>query len=1070
MAALDAVKDVSYLVCTLGRAAILNRNEPHGIDTINQMIEEGAKTFDGPVIAMPEPDTQHPENEWDVTFLSKTLLQLPPLIPLIAFQQILDGSTSVAFHLESEGIRHREISQEGTQKESVGMLCTSDLDFIMTWFGLIRMGVSVILIAPQCSAAAVAQLCKSENATQLIVHPNYLDKATEAQNMLRETGRTLTLTCTPNRSVWTQKSSKTFPQTYSNVDEERDSVAFFYHTSGTTTGMPKTIPQLHRSCTTAFPKILGGTPTLTMTPLYHGGGADLLRSLMSHSLLYIFPSSVPITADNMLRVFDAARRQNKPVKNFSSVPYVIKMLSEDERGLRELISMELVGFGGAPFPKEIGDQLTREGVKLVSRYGSAECGFLLNSYRNFEEDEEWLWVRSDVGCENLVFEDIKTQEGVAELVVGNKWTVLGKTNRPDGSFATGDLFKRHATKPNTWLYIGRNDDMIVMENGKKVEPTPMETSICASKYITDAIVFGENRPYTGLLLFPSSPDMKKEEVLEKVWPTIVRTNEISPSQSVISRGMVVVMPHGTIFPKSAKGSIQRPAAYKQFEQVIEKAYVDYEQGHSSTEKKNIPTQTDMLEYIHHKVKEATGLKDLKDDDDLFNLGVNSIQAAAIRNSIQTEIELKQKLRNNVVYEYPSVEKLSTHVWCKLTGGREEERDDNVKMIDMLDRHGNFEKISGEKLQRNHNRVLLTGATGGLGAHLLTQLMRDEKNTIIYCLCRASDDDEARRRVEASIMRRKLARILDADRVVCLSADLSADRFGLCDEAYGELKSCNLIIHAAWAVNFVGSLESFERQHVAGLQRLLHLSLTSTRSPSSFYFCSSGASVMNNRDDVIAEELPSTTSQAVPMGYARSKWVGEKLCERANSAGGDVHILRIGQLCGDTDNGVWNETEGWPLLFASSNHTRSLPSLEEEICWLPVDTAAKAVLEIVDYDNARGGSSDVVYHVMNPHDDTPFSSVLTFFRENGGKIQILPPLDWLERVEESEEDTVKNPSRKLLPLWRNIYSKETKTVKFDTRKAREASESLRQCPPIDEKICNKFFSSWRSTGFLHSVSQ
>lgn len=37
-----------------------------------------------------------------------------------------------------------------------------------------------------------------------------------------------------------------------------------------------------------------------------------------------------------------------------------------------------------------------------------------------------------------------------------------KTNRDDGSYATGDLYEKHPSKPDVWRYVGRGDDVIVM--------------------------------------------------------------------------------------------------------------------------------------------------------------------------------------------------------------------------------------------------------------------------------------------------------------------------------------------------------------------------------------------------------------------------------------------------------------------------------------------------------------------------------------------------------------------------------------------------------------------------------
>lgn len=52
-----------------------------------------------------------------------------------------------------------------------------------------------------------------------------------------------------------------------------------------------------------------------------------------------------------------------------------------------------------------------------------------------------------------------------------------ETNRPDGSFATKDLFQRHPEHPNWYKYIGRLDDTLVQTLGEKTNPVPMELCI-----------------------------------------------------------------------------------------------------------------------------------------------------------------------------------------------------------------------------------------------------------------------------------------------------------------------------------------------------------------------------------------------------------------------------------------------------------------------------------------------------------------------------------------------------------------------------------------------------------------
>lgn len=84
-------------------------------------------------------------------------------------------------------------------------------------------------------------------------------------------------------------------------------------------------------------------------------------------------------------------------------------------------------------------------------------------------------------------------------------------------------------------------------------------------------------------------------------------------------------------------------------------------------------------------------------------------------------------------------------------------------------------------------------------------------------------------------------------------------------------------------------------------------------------------------DTVYEKLSDDPKTAVAIGYSQSKWVTEQMCARANESGilrDKVQVLRIGQLCGDTQEGLWNESEGWPLMIKTAQTTGTLPMLQE----------------------------------------------------------------------------------------------------------------------------------------------
>lgn len=100
---------------------------------------------------------------------------------------------------------------------------------------------------------------------------------------------------------------------------------------------------------------------------------------MSHSTLFMYPSTLPITSSNLLEAFKACPEQPT---SFLSVPYILEMLADTKEGMEKLAGFDLVSTGGSPLAPHLGDTFVEKGVKLVSRYGSSESGCKFNSLYN----------------------------------------------------------------------------------------------------------------------------------------------------------------------------------------------------------------------------------------------------------------------------------------------------------------------------------------------------------------------------------------------------------------------------------------------------------------------------------------------------------------------------------------------------------------------------------------------------------------------------------------------------------------------------------------------------------------
>jgi fatty acid CoA ligase FadD9 len=238
-------------------------------------------------------------------------------------------------------------------------------------------------------------------------------------------------------------------------------------------------------------------------------------------------------------------------------------------------------------------------------------------------------------------------------------------------------------------------------------------------------------------------------------------------------------------------------------------------------------------------------------------------------------------------------------------------------------------------------ILLTGATGLLGAHLLPALLARTAAHVV-CLVRAPGDEAAAARVRATLAGYDLP-LPDATRWSALAADLAAPDLGLSAAHRRALAAeADAVVHAAAEVSWLGTYEALRAPNVLGTAALLTLARTGHLKP--FHFVSTISTAPATGDESSTLTLAEARAGG---GYGLSKWVAEQLVRRAGARGHPVAVYRPAMITGHSQHGLGNPDDYvHRYLRACVAAGVHLDAAGERLDMTPVDFVADAIAALV----------------------------------------------------------------------------------------------------------------------------
>ncbi|MGA4837654.1 AMP-binding protein [Streptomyces sp. G45] len=246
-------------------------------------------------------------------------------------------------------------------------------------------------------------------------------------------------------------------------------------------------------------------------------------------------------------------------------------------------------------------------------------------------------------------------------------------------------------------------------------------------------------------------------------------------------------------------------------------------------------------------------------------------------------------------------------------------------------------------------VLLTGATGYLGGHVLGELV--ERGARVTCLVRGDSDADAARRLGGADV---------------VAGDITAEGLGLSPAGLARAREAQVVVHAAADVRLVASPADLERTNHTAVRRLLHW--IDTHTPDARFHHVSTLAVAGEVEGPARRfsEADLRIGQGFRTPYERVKFRAEETVRAWASSGGQAFVHRSGHIAAHSrtgafqrnvgDNRVYQTVRGYVLAGAAP----SRPSTTFEFSH--VDTVAAGIAALATHPYAAPG----VYHVESPH--------------------------------------------------------------------------------------------------------